>query len=78
MHNCAQMKASNNGKKSQISRDLQRQIRVENGGLREKFRGKFRRKASNKAKKKDSRKNKNKKAIRKTHLHWVNRILRVR
>jgi len=65
MHNCAQMKASNNGKKSQISRDLQRQIRVENGRLRENFRGKFRRKASNKAKKKDSRE-KNKKTIRKT------------
>jgi len=59
------MKASNNGKKSQISRDLQRQIRVENGRLRENFRGKFRRKASNKAKKKDSRE-KNKKTIRKT------------
>lgn len=62
MHNCAQMKASNNGEKSQISRDLQRQIRVENGRLRENFRSKFRRKASNKAKKKK----KIKKAIRKT------------
>ena len=58
MHNGAQMKASNNGEKSQISRDLQRQIRKENGRLRENFRSKFRRKASNKAKKKKQKSHK--------------------
>lgn len=58
MHNGAQVKASNNGEKSQISRDLQRQIRKENGRLRENFRSKFRRKASNKAKKKKKTKQK--------------------